>query len=318
LVDKNVIPASNLLEGVTIYRNQYIRSSDGMIINGTSVSGIDTVSDYIIVDSSTLYHNKRATLACYDSSRLFLGGLPGGDPQRRNLIAGTKYIRVSFIYADYKQLELLPDPSIFNPMDIGKLKSLNGTESKSTTVRNLKEIEVYSANLFDKNDVQTGYYIDSDGIWVKGISSTGLNTVSHPIKVKGNTTYYRNTNSNVVFYDDGGKMLGYVKVGYGNFTTPVNCGYCRVSMVSSDIENLFISTQAIPEYRPYSYRIKNLKQLNPNSFASIVEDAKSNSLYGDTSYKNITFEQSNNYEVMKISAPESVTARLIKYVDSLP
>lgn len=89
-----------------------------------------------------------------------------------------------------------------------------------------------SVNIFNKNTVTSGYYIN----WNTGVlTASGSYSVSDYIKVKPNTMYSRKLGSHIVFYDSNKNMIAGSKESGLQFVTPPKSAYIRTSIPNTNL-----------------------------------------------------------------------------------
>jgi hypothetical protein len=97
---------------------------------------------------------------------------------------------------------------------------------------------VLSKNLFDKNVVTIGYYIDYQNGNAQPVAGS---SASDWIEVEPSTNYVKKTNSQLAFYDTNKNFISGLAT-TNSFTTPVNCFYVRMTVYTYngdiDIEQL--------------------------------------------------------------------------------
>lgn len=154
--------------------------------------------------------------------------------------------------------------NLFNGKQIvEKLWDLEGREIEDGSIspKKLEDYEI-SKNLFDKSAITKGYYVSWDSGTLTSNPSFGA---SEFISVLPNTNYVRSIskvprNGQMAFYDGNKNYLsGVVSNDPGNFKTPPNCAYVRLTVSLSELEVYQLEVGSIPtSYSPFGYKLKNL------------------------------------------------------------
>lgn len=164
-------------------------------------------------------------------------------------------------------------------------------------------------NLFDKNDVTNGMYINRNS----GVISTGSDATNYSTsgfcKVKPNTQcylgiLYSSNNYGVVYYDKNKQYLSGERLA-NTFTTPDNCEYIRFSWLTNNYNideiKLEKGTKETP-YSPYGQGCINEVVCNKNLFDEEIESGNINS--SGVNYDDSTMIRSKNY--IKVKPNENI------------
>ena len=126
---------------------------------------------------------------------------------------------------------------------------------KSVSRKNLNYSVKSSTNLFDKYDVDTRGYIDSNGSFVS--SPTYWN--SGFINVEPNTQYVSNISGHHVAFDIDKNYISSISKTSNYFTTPNNCYYITIACLNTNLDNFQLNKgTTLLDYEPCLYKDKNL------------------------------------------------------------
>ena len=120
-------------------------------------------------------------------------------------------------------------------------------------------VGVKSKNLFNKNNVTSGYYVDyTTG---KLLAATGY-SASEFIMVEPNTEYCKNTTHQFAFYDVNKTYISGLNTDKV-FTTPTNCVYIRLSVKNDVLNTLQLEKGNIQtDYVDYDFNTIDMRTIN--------------------------------------------------------
>ena len=120
-------------------------------------------------------------------------------------------------------------------------------------------IGVKSKNLFNKNNVTSGYYVDYKS--GKLVQATGY-SASEFIMVESNTEYCKNTTHQLAFYDVNKTYISGLNTDKV-FTTPTNCVYIRLSVKNDVLNTLQLEKGNIQtDYVDYDLNTIDMRTIN--------------------------------------------------------
>ncbi|UXU58990.1 SGNH/GDSL hydrolase family protein [Staphylococcus agnetis] len=259
----------NLFNKNTITASTYINQTTGVAQPNATYS----VSDYIPVEGGQTYTKNNAFIyyAFYDSSKTYISN-SNTATQTITAPQSAAYIRFTFTKGTEGSTMFVKGaslPSTYEPYYIGidgkyldvsysDIKgSLSGQDltDESVTADKLS-IMSRSENLFDKNAIVTGYYVNpSDGVLKENASWRA----SDYIQVKPNTQYYKTNTSNLyAYYDKSKAYITTSATSTNTFTTPSNASYVRVSVLPADLfKFMVVEGSAAPDSYESFYRFIN-------------------------------------------------------------
>ena len=143
-------------------------------------------------------------------------------------------------------------------------------------------IGIKSKNLFNKNNVTSGYYIDYR---TGNLTPSTDYSASEFIMVESNTQYCKNTTHQFAFYDVNKTYISGINTDKV-FTTPNNCRYVRLSVKDSTLDILQFEKGSVPtDYVDFNYNLLDIKTIPNKSITkeklsfSTVELEKSKNLF---------------------------------------
>jgi len=131
--------------------------------------------------------------------------------------------------------------------------SVSQTEIDLTKYVNYDDF-ISGKNLFDKDNVTNGFYLDSgNGNPVSDASFI----ISDFIKVSPSTNYFINSPNGILFYRADKTYLTFAVT--QNFTTPSDCAYVRFSLTNAILNTIQLETGNVGTvYEPFEYTLNKL------------------------------------------------------------
>ena len=305
----NAIPSKNLFDKDTAIRNKYILYSDGLEYE---VEGF-YASDFIKIEPNTTYtKNDNQQLAFYDVDYNFISGL--ANPVTTFTTPSNAYyvrITVEESMLNSLQLEKGSESTEYEPFDA--MLDPNSIRNKSISKNKLAfgvPDMIPSKNLFNKDTAIKDRYISySDGL----VDTASGFYASDFIKIEPNTTYTKNDNQQLAFYDVDYNFISGLVNPVTTFTTPENAKYVRITIVEAMLDSFQLEKgNESTEYETFDIKIdpKHIKMNSNNRVKNVVTVAKEN---GD--YKTINEALSS----IKDSKENQITIKLApgEYVESV-
>jgi hypothetical protein len=238
-------------------------------------------TEYIPVQSDTNYAvNVTNRIAWYDANKVFISGLyyVAGDPLKSPVNA--KFFRGTMTPAtiDTYQFEKGTVSTVYEPFNYFLSPSVLAEKIITNKMLNEKIVDVNKTdfivigkNLFNKDTVTTGHYVNhANG----NISVNVSYDASDYIEIEPDTNYTTNYVYYLAFYDENKIFISGLNNGYTNtFKTPVNAKYLRITITPDLLDALQIEKgTSSTEYQPFGYVInKGLYQI-ANTASSFVID----------------------------------------------
>lgn len=226
-------------------------------------NGLFYTSGMVPVKSNTTYaRNSTSIITYYKKDRTFLSALDSGSPQivtappdaafarfvyrtdnpKPQLNEGSVLLEYDEYEIEYSHLKIksgnLPDDLEVNANNItGTIPAIR-LEGVNTTI---------SENLFNKDTITRGGYVDRDGNW---LSSVGWN-LSDYIQVEQGVNYVKKTVGLNAFYDSNKVFIK--AISGNNFITPPLTKYARVISSDANLQSeMFVKGEKLPsEYIPH-------------------------------------------------------------------
>lgn len=224
-----------------------------------------------VVENETYTQNYQDVIVFYDKDLKFISGLQRNTtktPRTFNVPASAKYIRTSTIrvgvdsvysYKNY-QIEKGSNSTTYEPfkLQIPKLSvELDSNSVVSDSIKN-KAININkldfieeSVNLFDKNSITEGYYVNP----TNGNLSSNVNwNASDFISVEPNEKYIKGNTSNLYsFYNTDKQFISTSTTSTNTFTTPSTAKYVRISVQTSHLGVFMLvkGTELPTSYTPF-------------------------------------------------------------------
>lgn len=282
-------PQINIFNKASVTKGYYVDRGSGNTIANTDYSH----SDFIEVSGVTQYAcNATASgeqLAFYDSNKVYISGLL--NPEAFTTPVNAKYARIAVKLTSLDTFMLvkgneLPETYLpyINPLALNFDNSLLELEDaiyNSSFKDNLKKVT--DGNLYNKNEVVNGWYVDrGDG----GLKANASYTSSDYIPVLPGTTYTTNLTTSgeqLAFYDSSKNFVS----GLLNptvFTAPSTAKFVRLGVHVSNLSKvmLVVGSSLPSQYVPYySLELKNVIVTSPISISNtnIIRVAKSGGDY---------------------------------------
>ena len=214
----------------------YVSEGDGTLLANNEFF----VSEPIPVKPNTTYTiNSSNRYAFYDSEGKFINGTIGtGKNETFTTPSNAYYFRTCNLIANKDTVSLVEGNEVKQLESYKVLLNPNTIIDKSITKDKLSfEVPnmIPSKNLFNKaTATKDKYVLFSDGIeyGAEGFYASDF------IKIEPNTTYIKNNNQQLAFYDSEGNFISGLKNPVITFTTPENAYYVRVT-VEKDILDSF-------------------------------------------------------------------------------
>jgi hypothetical protein len=239
----------NLFNKNAVTVGYYIKTADGTL----GVNADYSVSEFITVDPSNGYFLKHSSWsAFYDINKAFISG---GSYNGFTPPANAAFFRCSILNTNLEtqQLEIGSGASPYEPYKtILKKASIENDEMfkpKAIKADKLEYIPVKGAkskNLFDKDNVTTGYYVRSDS----GVLAVNADYVaSEFIEIASSTGYVVKHSGQMAFFDVDKK---YISGGtFTTLTTPATAKYIRIStlltnLATQQLELGSVATEFVP------------------------------------------------------------------------
>lgn len=249
----------------TITSGYYIDYTNGSL----AVNATYGVSDYIAVAAAGQYKVSGSPEQCayYNASKVYVSGL-SGSVEVGTIPAGVSYIRLSMKLTEVNSVQLEPGTviTVYEEYNI---------KVNADKLNFLPVIGIPSKNLFNKDTVTTGHYVE----WNTGnIAANSTYSASDYINVLPNTEYIKVDNSQFAFYDSNKTYISGV-AGGNSFTTPVNCVNVRLTIYNTNVdkEQLELGTVST-SYENFGVNylsdehIRKVKTTNPIIVAKIDGD----------------------------------------------
>ena len=199
---------------------------------------------------------------------------------------------MAYVKKDWEDLPNQTTPVTANDLD----RIENGIEYNDQRLNGTKSIDntIYAndfkcRNLFNKNDVTLGYYIDTSGNLV---SASGV-FVSGYIEVEGGKTYHfndtRTRNSSHVFYDANRTYISGSGISSPyNFTTPSNAKYIRINGDNTNLDSyqLELGTSATT-FTPYIGLVKEKDGYVKENATFYANDFKCKNMFNKNNYSSL-------------------------------
>ena len=287
--------SSNLFDPTKVI-NGYALRTDG----GTSENSSYCISEYIPIKENTVYIVSESTNRCfYDIDKTFISSLAYSTPAKFTTPANAVYMRCSPLIShsyDYMLFEAVYGiPYMYVP---------NYTRIPNELLNYYSSYATIGANLFNKDDVLSGYSVRTDG----DLGENESYCASDFIPIKGATSYKISEGVNRAFYDSKFNYIsGMAWNESATFTTPINAKFMRLSprIVVKDTFILAETSTYPSTYVPF-FRNLSPSVLYQNSISSInpkVFNALGDSFtYGVDKWHNYISQRTgcnfNNYGVV--------------------
>lgn len=238
--------------------------SVGSIDNNT---GVDTASvvnyrfnKYNEISGSKLYLTKHLVIVFYDSNKGYIS-YDGSGELEIDIPNNAKYFRARTFQADFSTF-VASDYKVFTEYASYPINLPEGMELCKIGTYQDKIDKSSGKNLFDKDTITSGKYIDTTGVEVAniGFSSSDYIDISNysNITLSGNTYIQATFGAKGAFYDSSKTFISYVNIAIGNnaYVVPNNAKYFRTSLrtssTESDLNTLMLNegNTALP-YEPY-------------------------------------------------------------------
>lgn len=258
--------------------------------DGKEITNDSYISSKLIpvVENETYTQNYQDVIVFYDKDLKFISGLQRSTtktPRTFTTPISAKYMRTSTIrvgvdstysYKDY-QIEKGSNSTTYEPfkLQIPKLSVElesntvvgDSIKNKAISINKLDFIEE-SVNLFDKNSITEGYYVNP----TNGNLSPNVNwNASDFIDVEPNEKYIKGNTSNLYsFYNTDKQFISTSTTSTNTFTTPSTAKYVRISVQTSDL-GVFMLVKGIKlptSYIPF-YKYINEKYIKTNEDISV-------------------------------------------------
>lgn len=273
-------------------------------IDGKEVTNDSYISSNLIpvVENETYTQNYQDVIAFYDKDLKFISGLQRNTtktPRTFKTPISAKYLRTSTIkegvdatysYKDY-QIEKGSNSTTYEPfkLQIPKLSVEldpntvvgDSIKNKAISINKLDFIEE-SVNLFDKNSITEGYYVNP----TNGNLSPNVNwNASDFINVEPNEKYIKGNTSNLYsFYNTDKQFISTSTTSTNTFTTPSTAKYVRISVQTSDLGVFMLvkGTELPTSYTPF-YKYIDEKYIKTNEDMSVYGKSNLKSYVADIS-----------------------------------
>lgn len=222
----NVIElGANLIDLNDCTSGYYVSDTTGELVASASY----LATNYIQATANITYfasNSRRA--AFYDANKLFISGFNGYSGVAP---ANASFIRISVLISS-KDTEMLSETAkltTYTPFS-AKIPWLRVEKDNIKSIPQISSYDISQAqrnvNLFDKNSVTDGYYIDvTNGLLV----ANATYTVSDFIPAKENTNYTVSYQYRYGCYDKDKRFISGAILSVASFTTPANTVFIRVT-----------------------------------------------------------------------------------------
>lgn len=259
-------------------------------VDGKEYTSDSYVSSKLIpvIENETYTQNYQDVVVFYDKSLNFISGLPRStvkNPRTFTVPVSAKYMRTSTIktgvdpiysYKDY-QIEKGSVSTTYEPFKL-QIPKLNVKLDSDTVDKDMIKNKVISIdklefvktslNLFDKNVITEGYYVNP----TNGNLSPNVNwNASDFISVEPNEKYIKGNTSNLYsFYNTDKQFISTSTTSTNTFTTPPTAKYVRISVQTSDLGVFMLvkGTELPTSYTPF-YKYIDEKYVKTNEDISV-------------------------------------------------
>ncbi len=284
------VASKNLFDKTAASTGFYVDYTTGNLI----ASGSNSASDYMPVLESTMYHrNENGQMSFYDSGKVYISGLLSG--RTFTTPANTAFIRTTVPNADLdtEQVELGGVGTTY----VGFEPLVDSSRISPTVDKSKLAFLTPSTNLFDKDDVTVGFFVDpSNGT----LQANGAFVSSAYIAVNPSTLYSKVTNRQIAYYELDGTYISGLNSGTRITTSPANADYLRFSMQIAEAETEQLNEGAtLLEYEEFGGRYKGSdieRESIPDTAleSDYVESVESRNLYNKDTSTDGFFVQFNN------------------------
>ena len=226
------LPSKNLFNKNDVTIGKYVDYKSGQLLTASGYNA----SDFIEVESNEVYCKNTSTqFAFYDANKTFISGL--NTDRVFTTPSNCRYVRLSVEDSALDRLQFEKGSVQTDYVDFNyNLLDINTVPNKSITKEKLAfstvELEK-SKNLFNKETVTTGYYVD----YTSGkLLSNASYSASDYIEVESDTIYSKVTTYQFAFYDVNKNFISGLNTDRV-FTTPSNCKFIRISVKNESLDS---------------------------------------------------------------------------------
>ena len=226
------IKSKNLFNKETVTTGYYVDYTTGKLLSNDSYSA----SEFIMVESNTQYcKNTTHQFAFYDVNKTYISGI--NTDKVFTTPSNCRYVRLSVKDSTLNSLQFEKGSVQSDYVDFNyNLLDINTVPNKSITKEKLAfstvELEK-SKNLFNKETVTTGYYVDYR---TGKLLSNDSYSASDYIEVESDTIYSKVTTNQFAFYDVNKTYISGINTDKV-FTTPSNCKFIRISVKNESLDS---------------------------------------------------------------------------------